>query len=944
MCVYGQLLLDVERLMKLDKLFQSLLLTSGIVFLIGTPAKSEEYQKGRINKSGVVSRRNRNFQLQRASLEKRIKLDEAGKNIIQLDEIEFRATSAQMLVQNSAPSQGIIVPITGVKTNSTDKGLEIILQTPQARQLQVVNRSSGNDFIADIPNAQLQQASGEELKFTQEKPLQGITEITVTNLNQNTVRIAVKGESELPKVELFDSGEGLIFGLAPVASTAQKPTSTLEEDKPTQSETETPSKKPAQPTADNDKPIELVVSATRTEEDVQRVPRSVTVITREEIEEQTTVNRDLTSILANTVPGLGPSSESQQSFTQTLRGRQPLVLVDGVPITSNIDNDTSVANLRRIDTEAIERIEVIRGPSATYGDGAAGGVINIITRKPNQDRVVSEAEIGVRSVGNFKSGSFGNFLNYGISGKQGDIDFVASFTRDSFGTPFDAEGDRIPLFADSESDSASINVFGKLGFDLGSQQRLQITANHFNDSQSQEGQLDETPTEELQKARFLDVPIDFIDSADPFNRGTVISLDYTHNDILNSSLKAQAYYRQTKTASNLFENRQFRPEDPLDIARSVVTAERFGGRLQLNTFLSDNVSVLWGADYSNEESEGNFDVFDVDEFDSSGGRRARKIGEVIRIAPYDIESLGLFSQLKWDASERLALSGGVRYENFNVSVVDNWVDGRTGASAQGGDKTLDDVVFNAGIVYRATPEVSVFANFAQGFSLPNISRILQRPEDGFNFAEDVELSAPQKVDSYELGIRGRWNNFQASLAGFYSYSALGTSVQFEDFGTGNFSILRAPQRNYGIELALNWQPSDKWKLGSTLTWSEGELKESEESGFVAITGYEVSPLKLTAYVENKTLPGWSNRLQALYVGSRDRAFDAEVDPIGIDSYFLMDLVSSLKLGDGTLSLGVRNLLNNQYFNINNQISFGFDPAFATASRGRTFTLNYRWSW
>ncbi len=310
MCVYGQLLLlDVGRLMKLDKLFQSLLLTSTIVFLIGTPAKSEELQKDRISKS-LNSRKPRNFQSSIASSEKRIKLDEAGQNILQLGEIELPATSAQMLVQNSAPAsplhkgglRGDLIPITGVKTNSTDKGLEIILQTPQARQLQVINRSSGNDFVADIPNAQLQQASGEELKFTQEKPLQGITEIAVTNLNANTVRIAVKGETGLPKVDLFDSGEGLIFGLAPVTSTAQKPQPEPEGEKPT---SETPSKKPAQATADNDKPIELVVSASRTEEDVQRVPRSVTVITREQIEEQTTVNRDLTSILANTVPGLG---------------------------------------------------------------------------------------------------------------------------------------------------------------------------------------------------------------------------------------------------------------------------------------------------------------------------------------------------------------------------------------------------------------------------------------------------------------------------------------------------------------------------------------------------------------------------------------------------------------------------------------------------------------
>ncbi|WP_414565639.1 MULTISPECIES: hypothetical protein [unclassified Anabaena] len=120
---------------------------------------------------------------------------------------------------------------------------------------------------------------------------------------------------------------------------------------------------------------------------------------------------------------------------------------------------------------------VLRGRSAIYGDGATGGVINIITRRPIQDRVVSEAEIRVRSVGNFKSGSFGNLINYGISARQGDVDFTASFTRDSYGQAFDAEGDRIPLV--SEADSASINVLGKLGFDLGSQQRLQVTANYF---------------------------------------------------------------------------------------------------------------------------------------------------------------------------------------------------------------------------------------------------------------------------------------------------------------------------------------------------------------------------------------------------------------------------------------------------------------------------------
>ena len=66
-------------------------------------------------------------------------------------------------------------------------------------------------------------------------------------------------------------------------------------------------------------------------------------------------------------------------------------------------------------------------------------------------------------------------------------------------------------------------------------------------------------------------------------------------------------------------------------------------------------------------------------------------------------------------------------------------------------------------------------------------------------------------------------------------------------------------------------------------------------------------------------------------------------PIGIDDYFLLDFISSLELGSGELSLGVRNLLNNQYFSVPNQVNAGFDDSFAIAARGRSFTLNYRFS-
>ncbi|MEH2397051.1 MAG: AMIN domain-containing protein [Nostoc sp.] len=149
--------------------------------------------------------------------------------ILQLSEIEHPNTSAQMLMGQSPgvpnipsvpPYQGgkqggEIVQVTGVKANPSDRGVEVILETSKGQQLQLVNRSAGNSFITDIPNAQLRLPGGNSFRFRSEKPLAGITEITVTNFDANTIRVTVTGEAAVPTVELYDSpNEGLIFSVA----------------------------------------------------------------------------------------------------------------------------------------------------------------------------------------------------------------------------------------------------------------------------------------------------------------------------------------------------------------------------------------------------------------------------------------------------------------------------------------------------------------------------------------------------------------------------------------------------------------------------------------------------------------------------------------------------------------------------------------------------------
>ena len=75
----------------------------------------------------------------------------------------FSVSAADLLAQQPAVS---IIKVTGVKINSTEKGIEVVLESSNPTQLQPVNKSKGNDFIADIPNAVLSLPSGKDFSAT----------------------------------------------------------------------------------------------------------------------------------------------------------------------------------------------------------------------------------------------------------------------------------------------------------------------------------------------------------------------------------------------------------------------------------------------------------------------------------------------------------------------------------------------------------------------------------------------------------------------------------------------------------------------------------------------------------------------------------------------------------------------------------------------------------
>ena len=166
---------------------------------------------------------------------------------------------------------------------------------------------------------------------------------------------------------------------------------------------------------------EVVVTGTRDVQEIRKIPANVTVITREELQRsnaQTVIDlmRSEVGVVARDFYGAGKTASVDiRGFGET-GPLNTLVLVDGRRVN---EIDLSGVDWTQISLDQIERIEVVRGAgSVLYGDNAVGGVINIITKKPEKPFSGKvEGQVGSYHF-NKESGS--------VSGKWGPLSGVLS--------------------------------------------------------------------------------------------------------------------------------------------------------------------------------------------------------------------------------------------------------------------------------------------------------------------------------------------------------------------------------------------------------------------------------------------------------------------------------------------------------------------------------------
>ncbi len=198
----------------------------------------------------------------------------------------------------------------------------------------------------------------------------------------------------------------------------------------------------------------VVVTGTKTEHEAADAPVKTAVVTREEIAAKHC--RTIQDAL-DTVPGLklgrdsGSWGDKGKVAVRGLAAKHVLVLVDGHRIYGGHQD---AVDINSYPVQMVERIEIVKGPGASlYGSEAMGGVINIITRNPEEKPVLgASVEMGSRNTqrlsadAGIKHYGFGAYLNYSYHHSDGIEPSTDEYTENQVQGTFSYDiSERSPL-------------------------------------------------------------------------------------------------------------------------------------------------------------------------------------------------------------------------------------------------------------------------------------------------------------------------------------------------------------------------------------------------------------------------------------------------------------------------------------------------------------------
>ncbi|WP_165821558.1 TonB-dependent receptor PqqU [Klebsiella pneumoniae] len=548
----------------------------------------------------------------------------------------------------------------------------------------------------------------------------------------------------------------------------------------------------------------MVVTAAPTTVSELDTPAAVSVVNGDEMR-QAAPRVNLSESLG-AVPGL--QVQNRQNYAQDLqlsiRGfgsrstygvRGLRIYVDGIPATMP-DGQGQTSN---IDIGSVDTIEVLRGPfSALYGN-SSGGVINVTSQTGTQPPTVEASSY---------YGSFGTW-HYGMKATgavgdgshAGDVDYTVSTNRFTTHGYRDHSGARKNL-ANARL-GGRINDVSKLtlllnSVDIKANDAGGLTADEWRDNPRQSPHGDQYNTRKN-------------------TRQTQAGLRYERQLSAQDDLSVMMYAgeRETTQFQSIPRAPQLKPSHAGGVIDLTRHYQGIDTRLTHRGELLVPVTLTAGLDYENmsERRKGyeNFVMVNgAPQYGEQGALRRNERNLMWNVDPY--------LQTQWQLTDKLSLDAGVRYSSVWFDSNDYYI--TPGNGDDSGDASYHKWLPAGSLKYALTDAWNVYLSAGRGFETPTINELSYRSDNqsGLNFG-----LKPSTNDTVEIGSKTRIGNGLFTAALFQTNTD--NEIVVDSSSGGRTSYKNAGKtRRQGMELGLDQQFGESWRLKAAWTWLDATYR------------------------------------------------------------------------------------------------------------------------
>jgi len=588
-------------------------------------------------------------------------------------------------------------------------------------------------------------------------------------------------------------------------------------------------------------------------------------------------------------------------FIRGFTGYRTLALIDGVRYNNSVYRDGPNEYFSLIDRDALERIELIQGPSSVvFGNDSIGGTLNLITRptgyleregfysKQDLSYRYSSAENSHQARASYELGVGSDWgLRIGIGAREyGDVRSADIGTQENTGyseNSFDMRFDK------------SIN-------DLWS-----LTAVH-----QQLGQDDVWRTHSTVFGKsFAGTTIgsDLRRLKDQHRSLTYLKLEGEIDSLWADEVALNLSYQTWDEDGDRIRGDGRRNEDYFD-------SKMWGVDIEFQKEV-DSVNLAYGLDfYQDKVISGRTDT------SADGLVKTERIqGPVGDDSRYD--QLGIYVKGSWALNERLKLTLATRFANVDAKV-GRYEDPVTGEATSYSEE-WSDFISSTRVSYAlgAADSTKLWAGVSQAFRAPNIADISRY---GASRSNEIEIAAtvlePESFISYEMGIKTENDRCQGGLSYYYTYiDEYITSTPTGNIRDGQKEVSKqnsAAGYVHGVEVFGNYRINDSLNAWANATWVYGEIDSSDTTAREPLS--RLAPPTLNAGIkwksaDQKWLAGVVAQLalKADQLNTRDLSDTQRIPQGGTPSYLKVDAyVGYTWKQNYQFRLGLNNLLDEAY--------------------------------